>query len=144
MKKLLIVLILLVLLVGCSDSGSGDGDIIEIGERFFVTQITDINMNASNYIGRTIQYEGVFRSLSWAATGEDYYMVIRNTLGCCGDDGVVGYEVYLGDIEPFSDNAWVQVTGVLEWYEVGDMRFLRVVATSIREMDERGAEFVTQ
>jgi len=140
MKKLLVILILLaLLLVGCS----GSDNVIEISERFFITQMTEINMNAEEHVGRTIRYEGMFQTLDWSATGEEYHMVIRYILGCCGDDGFIGYEVYLGDMEPFPDNAWVEVTGELEWYEVDGMRILRVVATSIREMDERGSELVT-
>jgi len=139
MKKVLIVLILVLLLAGCS----GSDDVMEISERFFITQMTEINMNADEYVGQTIRYEGVFQTMNWSATGEEYHMVIRYILGCCGDDGFIGYEIYLGDTEPFPDDAWVEVTGVLEWYEVGGMRFLRVMATSIREMDQRGAEFVT-
>jgi len=144
MKKILILLVLVVaLLAGCSGGGNGDGDIVEISERFFITEMMHINRNAEEYVGRTVRYEGMFRTLHWAATGEDYYMVLRHVMDCCGDDGIIGYEIYLGDIAPLPDDAWVEVTGVLEFYEVGGgMQFLRVVATSIREMDVRGAEFV--
>jgi len=143
MKKILVLLLVIVLLLaGCSGGGDDDG-ILEIGERFFVEQMTDINMNADDHIGRVIRYEGMFRTIHWPATGEDYHMVLRRTLGCCGDDGVIGYEVYLGGIAPFEEDAWVEVTGMLEWYEVGGLRFLRVVASSVIELDERGEEFVT-
>jgi len=141
MKKSLIVLvlILIILLSACS---SGEG-IVEIEERFFLTQVNYIRRNADEYVGRTIRYEGMFQTFYWPTTGE-FHMVLRNTLGCCGDDGIVGYEVYLGDIEPLPANTWVEVVGMLEWYEVDGLRQLRVVASSITEMDERGAEVVLQ
>ena len=145
MKKLLIlVIVVTLLLVGLAGCGGGGDDVVEIEERFFVAQFTHINRNAADYIGRVVRYEGMFQTIHWHATGEDYHMVTRRTLGCCGDDGIVGFEVYLGEIEPFSDNAWVEVEGELEWYEVGEVRFLRVTATSVRELDQRGEEFVTQ
>ncbi|MCL2368213.1 MAG: hypothetical protein FWC72_04380 [Oscillospiraceae bacterium] len=144
MKKLLICLLVILLagllLVGCS---GGNGEIVEIEDRFFLTQVNHIRRNADDYVGRTIRYEGMFETFHWPATG-DFYMVFRHTRGCCGDDGIVGYEVYLGDIEPFAPNTWVEVVGVLEWYEVDDLSILRVVATSITELAERGQELVLQ
>jgi len=141
MKKLFVLLLIILLLVGCGSGGSDD--VLEIGERFFIAEMTNINMNAGDYVGRTIRYEGMFRNLHWEATGEDYHQVIRTAFGCCGNDGIVGFEVYLGDIPPLPNDAWVEVEGVLEWYEVGGTRFLRVRATSITELEERGSEFVT-
>jgi len=143
MKKILIILLIVLLLAGCSGGGGNDDGVVEISERFFITEMMHINRNAEDYVGRTVRYEGMFRTLHWAATGENYFMVLRNVMDCCGDDGIIGYEVYLGDIAPLPDNAWVEITGVLEWYEVGGgMQFLRVIATSLRELDVRGAEFV--
>jgi len=166
MKKILIILIIIsiTLLTGCSDdndainnTGSdddlGEVDVVEIDERFFLTQIMHITRNADEYIGRTIRYEGMFQSFYWPASGF-FYMVNRNTWGCCGEDGMVGFEVNLGDIEPLADNAWVEVYGVLEWYVVEwtadeehdrePLRVLRVAIESLTELDERGEEFVSQ
>ena len=141
MKKIVLLFALLLLLSGCS---SDSDTIVEVPERFFITQITDIHMNADENVGRTIRFEGMFQTIYWPATGEYYHWVYRYVFDCCGNDGEIGFEVYLGDSEPFADDAWVEVTGVLEWYEVGAHRLLRVSATSIREMDARGLEIVTQ
>ena len=139
MRKLLVLLLAVLLLVGCA---GGDG-VVEIEERFFLTQVNHIWRNAEEYVGRTIRYEGMFRAFYWPATGP-FYMVHRFTLGCCGNDGITGFEVYLGDIEPFADDDWVEVVGMLEWYEVDNLRILRVAATSITEVEERGREVVLQ
>ena len=146
MKRILLLALIVLLLTAC---GGGDGDpddIIEIPERFFATMINAIRINADEYVGRTIRYEGMFRSFYWASTGEHIHWVLRDRVDCCGahEEGPPGFEVYLGDIEPFAHNAWVEVIGVLEWYEYHDERFIRVVATTIQELEERGAEFVTQ
>jgi len=143
MKKILILLLVLLLSVSLlSGCGNSDG-VVTITDRAFLTQIVSINRNADRYEGRTIRYEGMFYTFYWEATGEYYHRVLRYVLDCCGDDGVVGFEVDLGDIALFPDNTWVELTGVLEWYQVGQSRFLRVAATSITELDQRGQEFVT-
>ena len=122
-------------------SDRNDGAIIEIGERFFVTQMHQIILNLDRYLGRTIRYEGIFFTNNWDMTGEDYHFVIRHTFGCCGDDGMIGFEVLLNGIEPFPDDTWVEVTGVLELYDT-PWPVLLLNTTSIIEMPERGREFV--
>ena len=141
MKKLLILVIILLLLAGCANT-DGDG-VVEIRERFFLTQIIDIHINADEYVGRTVRYEGIFRTLHIPGTSEDYHQVYRYVMDCCGDDGIIGFWVYLGDIETLSDNTWVEVTGVLEWFEMSGIRLPRVAAVSVTEMPERGEEFVS-
>ena len=141
MKRILILFAVIVFLIGCSDS-DGDG-VVEIRDRFFITQVMDIHINADEYVGRTIRYEGIFLTTHWAATGEDYHQVIRYVDDCCGDGGIIGFMIYLGDIEPLPDDAWVEVTGVLEWFEIGGFRFPRLAAVSVTEMSERGEEIVS-
>jgi len=145
MKKiLLLALFLALLLTACGGDGSGVSSegIVEIPERFFVTQMESLRINADDYVGRTLRYEGLFMTSFWDLTGEDAYLIYRYVWDCCGNDGQAGFIIDLGDIEPFPDNAWVEVTGVLEWFEVDEFRFLRVAAISIREMEERGTEVV--
>ncbi|MCL2568469.1 MAG: hypothetical protein FWE12_03395 [Oscillospiraceae bacterium] len=143
MKKILILL-LIVLMVGTLLTGCTDNEaVVTITDRAFLTQIVSINRNADQYEGRTIRYEGMFYTFYWEATGEYYHRVLRYVMDCCGDDGIAGFEVYLGNIAPLPDNAWVELVGVLEWYQVGQSRFLRVAATSITELENRGQEFVT-
>lgn len=141
MKRRIIILVTLVvlglLLVGCASNGDSD-DVIEIGERFFVTQFEDIVLNANRYLGRTIRYEGAFQSFFWEPTGEQLYFALRFTQGCCSDEPI-GFELYLDDIEPVADNTWVEITGVLEEYGEG---FLRLQVISLTEPAERGAERV--
>ena len=144
---------LIPLISGCTDDG-----VVEIDERAFLTIVNHIRSNADDYIGRTVHFEGMFQNFYWPATGH-FYMVNRNTWGCCGEDGLVGFELYLGDMEPLPDNTWVEVYGIFEWHEVlidfsvledGEsserepMRVLRVNVESITELDERGLEFVNQ
>jgi len=141
MKRLFAVFMIVLLLAGCSSPNSPDDvDILEIGERFFVTQIEQIFIDTETYLGRTIRYEGMFFSSHWE--GEDFHYVIRHTFGCCGDDGMIGFEVMLNGIEPFPDDTWVEVTGVLEEYNLDWRTILVINAISVTEMPERGLEFV--
>ena len=125
-------------------SGGDDGDVVFIRDRFFMTETLHIIINSNEYLGRTIRYEGLFREFVSPSTGNSFYAVIRTTPGCCGDDGIIGFEVYMGDIKPFEQDAWVEITGVLDMFESGGFEFPALRAVSIRELDVRGQEFVTQ
>ena len=130
----------LIALVGCGESDN----IFTIDERFFLIQVDDIYLNPARFMGRTIRYEGIFYvnlfGPAQTVDGDEVslFYVVRYTLGCCGDDGYIGFEVILDGIEPLADGAWVEVTGVLE--HEGRRLFLRV--TSLVELDVRGMEFV--
>ena len=152
MKKLLVLLVAIVLLAGCAARGDtaaprvsaqtnmGEEDIVYIGERFFVTEMNRIQFYREQYLGRVIQYEGIFYSFYW--DDGSVYFVVRYTYGCCGLDGLIGFDVLLNEIPPFPDNTWVQVTGVLEEDYSGWGSILMVNAISIVEIPERGQEFV--
>ncbi|MCL2526854.1 MAG: hypothetical protein FWE42_00445 [Defluviitaleaceae bacterium] len=144
MKKLHVAFIALILAIaatGCSNNEN----IEQISERFFVQQVNNIWFNLDSYVGRTIQLEGMF--FNWRAAQPDgtigeFHFVVRFLSGCCGNDGNIGFEVAMGDFEPFADDTWVSVTGVLGIAEGvhGNTPMLRV--TAIEALAERGAEFV--
>ena len=141
MKKLLLIGVLLLALAGCGGGNNaygydGDSGVLFISERFFVNQMQEIFLNHTLYLGDTIQYEGMFRTMTMI-NGEEFFMVYRYFMGCCGEE-VVGLEVDMSGFEPFDDHAWVEVRGVLDM----DDDFLVVRVTTIRELAERGAEVV--
>ena len=149
---LLIVLsTLLIGLVGCSDNRgvevyphsdigqlsqndtysygqSGDDYIIVIADDDFDMQMQIIQFIREDYLGRTIRYEGMFLSSYWE--DEAIYFVARLSSECCG---VHGFEVYLNDFEPFDDETWVEVTGILEefYVEEAGRYFLRLNVISL-------------
>jgi len=142
MKRLLVLVIAAVMLLGLLAGCGGDsGDVMEITDRAFIMQVDNIYTNSHLYLGRMIRYEGIFETVNWH--GAPSHIVFRNAPGCCGDDGVVGFEVYLDGAEPFADNAWVAITGELEEH-AGASGGIRLRITSIEELDERGMEFVNQ
>ncbi|MCL2387986.1 MAG: hypothetical protein FWC89_10635 [Defluviitaleaceae bacterium] len=109
-------------------------NIITITERFFVNQLFEVLLNHQQYIGRVIQYEGMFYTVSW----DDDFFIVYRYMSCCGNEqDRIGFEV-TGDFAPFPDNAWVEVTGMLDTQN--DFLVLRVL--DIEEKAERGSAFV--
>jgi len=124
------------ILTACMDE-ENDNTLV-ISDRFFRTQVTDVFMNAQGYMGRIIQFEGLFRTVDWFSTSHDSFVVHRYIMSCCTRDPI-GFEVFLPDgLAPFADQTWVEVTGMLE--ESHGLPAVR--ATSIIEKAERGLVFV--
>jgi len=135
----MMILALAAFFAGCGNRSDDDG-IIVIGDRFFIHQVQDIFMNTQQYLGRTIRYEGIFRILNWPPEYIYYHFVIRYAASCCTREPI-GFFIrlpdYLYPIPP--DNAWVEITGVLEIY---DYTVPMINAISLIEMEERGFTFV--
>jgi len=136
--------ILLPLLSSCSGGGPDEESIEIITERFFAQQVGNVLQNLDTYTGRTFQIEGMFWGWGDGTPGADtYYFVIRHLSACCEGGGTIGFELYMGDFEPFEDNAWVHVTGVLEIRHGWQPNNPVLVVTAIEELPFRGAETVS-
>jgi uncharacterized membrane protein YcgQ (UPF0703/DUF1980 family) len=120
----------------------GDEGIFDIRERLFVSQINDIYLNAEDYLGRTLRFEGIFNADYEPETDKEYYYVVRYGPGCCGTDANPGFEID-GDVSAARPDDWVEAVGVLEVYEEDGYQYLRVRLDSLRVMEERGNEFVS-
>lgn len=143
MKKLLTLMILLAFLGGCSSAAPPPPeDVLDIPEKMFVSLTDDIYLNPEEYLGKTIRYEGVFITYTPNGLDHPYCMVYRNSPGCCGSDGISGFEVRWDGELPAS-NAWVEVVGQLEEYEEEGYNFLRVNVASLTVKEDRGSEFVS-
>ena len=158
MKKLpfcvVVALVFLLSISGCQNKSDGSG-LVEIRENMFISQIDEINLNYSDYLGRTIKLEGLLKALHWE--GNNYYFVIRNAPGCCGDDGEVGFEVswnpeYRGPRDNDYDGEgsypdpfdWVEATGELRSYDFYGMTFLYLALSELNALETRGEEFVVR
>ncbi|MDR1315945.1 MAG: metal ABC transporter permease, partial [Spirochaetales bacterium] len=64
-------------------------EVIEIREKMFIAQTNEIYLNAEDYLGKTIRFEGVFRHEQYE--GQPYRYVFRYGPGCCGYDGNAGF-----------------------------------------------------
>ena len=86
-------------------------NMVEIKDNFFIEQINDIYVNPDDYMGKTIKIEGLVYSYQ-EAKGDICFAVIRNTPGCCGNDGIAGIDIRYSQDYP-EDNIWVEVLGVV-------------------------------
>jgi uncharacterized membrane protein YcgQ (UPF0703/DUF1980 family) len=126
----------------------GDGT-IEIKEKMFATQVTDVYLNAEDYLGKTIKLEGLFKSELYYGKDEPYCFVVRyGPGGCCGMDANVGFEVAWAkeNARPYPVvDSWVEATGVLKTYEEdGYSKYLYLDLSSLNVLSRRGAETVKQ
>jgi len=138
------------LLICCSKTKKTDSDndkIIEIKEKMFITQVNDVYLNPKDYLGKTIKLEGIFKN-DQSFDGEQYFFVLRYGPGCCGYDGVAGFEVKWDDSKkhPYPKvDSWVESTGVLKQYDAdGYDQYLYLDLISLNVLDKRGAETVVQ
>jgi len=117
-------------------------EVVEIRERMFATQVSDIYTNVNNYLSKAIRYEGFYEEIPF---DEDqiFRCVVRWT-GCCADDYErVGFEVIWDQPYP-RINDWVEVAGVLEQYDEDGQTRVRLRLVSLKVLDERGADLVAQ
>ena len=120
---------------------------VVIRERMFLAQVNDIYLNPDEYLNRTIKLEGIF--FAGQNDGVPFHYVIRYAPGgCCGGDGMVGFEVRKdsgGHVREFpANNSWVEAAGVLKLYERGSLRQLYLELSSLTVLNTKGAEFVRQ
>jgi len=143
----IIIIVIAFFLAGClkiKKAENSNDNIVEIKERMFVTQVNDVYLNSEDYIGKTIKLEGVFKNVK-SYEGDQYCYVIRYGPGCCGNDGIVGFEIKWdeGNAKPYpKDDSWVESTGVLKQYEVEGYLYLDLISLNV--LNKRGAETVVQ
>ena len=126
-----------------SNNKTVDKDIIQIGERMFITQVNDIYLNANDYLGKTIKLEGIFKY------EETYNFVVRYGLGgCCGYDANVGFEVMWDKNreKPYpAAESWVEAEGVLKVAVTeNNSQYLYLDLASLNVLEKRGKETVFQ
>ena len=120
------------------------GNMIEIRERMFVGQVNDIYLNADGYLGKTIKLEGIFKK--GEDREKDYYFVVRYGPGCCGMDGLVGFEVLWSRGQSYpEDESWVEAIGVLKSSQLNEyLSILYLDLFSLTVLSVRGTEYVRQ
>ena len=116
-------------------------NMLEITDNYFIEQTNDIYYNTDEYVDKTIKIEGLIYTYEDYNTGETYYAVVRNTPGCCGNDGLAGLDIrYDGDYP--EEKTWVEVVGVLKTDVVSGEEIPAIHVNSMQEKEE-GTTFVT-
>ena len=127
--------------LGESPLKAGDSSVLEIKDKVFIAQTTDIMLNASSYEGKTVKVEGMYFGYFDDYDNRDYHYVQRRSPGCCGNDGLVGFEfIYDGDMPELDD--WIEAIGQVEVFKVGENERARLRLSQLTVKEERGMEFV--
>jgi zinc transport system permease protein len=116
--------------------------IIELKDKFFIAQISDIYLNTKSYLGKIIKYQGIFKEEIDENGKADAHYVVRYGPGCCGNDMTVGFEVIYNGQYP-KNNDWVEIQGHLKESEKDGFPTLCLKLLSIEILEKRGKEQVT-
>ena len=114
---------------------------LDITDNYFIAQTNDVYINYDEYEGKTVRMEGYFYVYQDYSTGENYYAVIRNAPGCCGNDGLAGLDIKYDGEYP-AVNTWIQVIGKIDKYSEIDPTPV-IMVSSLQETPE-GTGFVNQ
>lgn len=120
--------------------------LVEIKEKMFIAQVNDVYLNPDDYVGKTIRLQGLFMTQDNGSSMPPYHFVIRYGPGCCGNDGNAGFEVLWenkGVTYP-QDEEWVEAVGTFGAYEEDGYPYYCISLSSLKVLDERGAEYVSQ
>jgi hypothetical protein len=123
--------------------------VIEIKEKMFIAQTNDVYLNTEEYLGKTIKLEGLFKQEESTLRDTPYCFVLRYGPGCCGNDGNAGFEVAWSDsytLKPSYPKIddWVEAEGELKYYDEDGYPYLYLALSSLKVLNTRGAEFVSQ
>lgn len=118
-----------------------EGDILEIKEKMFITQINDIYFNFESYKDKTIIVEGMFTYLASYLDDSKFPAVYRLGPGCCGNDGWGGFMLDWNGKYPELEE-WIRVVGkpVIKQYKGYQDLYLKVLSLEVKQ--ERGKSFV--
>ena len=114
---------------------------IDITDNFFIAQTNDVYINYSDYEGKTVRIEGYFYVYQDYNSGENYYAVVRNSPGCCGNDGLAGLDIKYDGEYP-AEKTWIKVVGKISKYSEQDSTPV-IIVSSLEETKE-GTGFVNQ
>lgn len=118
---------------------ASENEIIEIKDEYFIGATNDMYYNVDNYVGKTIKMQGLL--YAYDVGGETCYAVVRNSPGCCGNDGLAGLDIkYDGKCPP--ENTWVEIVGVVDKEEWQD-GYNPIVNVTSMTRTEPGQAFVT-
>ncbi len=122
------------------DNKPDNSDMIQITDNYFIQQTNDIYMNLDEYVGKTIKIEGIVYTYD-DFEGKKLYAVVRNTPGCCGNDGLAGVDIRYDGIYPEKDT-WVEVIGIISKENINGEN-MPVINVSVINEKEVGTSFVT-
>jgi len=146
MKKTCLISFLVIALILTSCNGtSAEKEVFAIRDKMFIAQINDIYLNFDDYKNKIIALEGIYDEDIDPSTNESHSYVLRYAPGCCGDDGIVGFEIlYDSNISLPKIDDWIEVYGTLKSIKRDGFSYIALQASEINVLDVRGLEFVEE
>jgi len=120
------------------DENAAETDIV-ITDNFFIQATNDVYLNVDGYVGQTIRMEGFIYEYK-DRSGDSHVAVVRNSPGCCGNDGLAGLDIAYADYP--SHGTWVEVVGTIKKIRIDGQPTPIIDVTSLEEKPE-GMTFVT-
>lgn len=112
---------------------------IVITDNYFIQSTNDVYLNLDTYIGKTIKMEGLIYEYS-DNSGAEHVAVVRNSPGCCGNDGLAGLDIEYNERK--SVGTWVEVFGKIKETNIDNQR-VPIIEVSSMVQKEAGKTFVT-
>ena len=127
---------------------AGPRGVIDIREKMFIANVSDVYLNPDDYLGKNIRLEGIYKQEYDSDVNRTFCYVMRYGPGCCGNDQNAGFEVAFDLDNPNLDkpleNDWVEALGILAVYEENGYNYLNLQLSSLKIKKERGLERVYQ
>lgn len=121
-----------------SSSESADADVV-ITDSYFIQSTNDVYLNIDNYVGKTIKIEGLVYEYE-DYSGVHHHAVVRNSPGCCGNDGLAGLDMEYDNYPELE--TWVEVIGTIK-AETFDTQRIPVIEVTSMTQKPAGKTFVT-
>lgn len=113
-----------------------------IGDKFFETQINDIYINTTQYLGKTIEIEGLYYKDPYGYTIVGRYSNANLCQYCQGFPNLE-YEWNGNQTPPLvNDVTWIKLKGTLTRGEDDYGEYYYIAANSLEVMNERGIDTV--
>lgn len=151
MKKIILFLFISLLTMCCfwgkrsSTENNSSDEVIKVMEPVYLDYVQEIHLNQDEYMGKTIEIEGMFTAKYDEIENKTFYYVYRlsDNIHYHDDEKEIeevmsGFKFTYDKVMP-KEKEWIKVIGVLE-KEDND---IIIKATSITTMQERGLEKVT-
>ena len=112
---------------------------VVITDNYFIQATNDVYLNVDSYVGKSIRIEGLIYEYK-DLNDDTHVAVIRNSPGCCGNDGLAGLDIAYADYP--NSGTWVEVIGTIKKVKIDGQIVPIIDVTSLTQKPE-GKTFVT-
>jgi uncharacterized membrane protein YcgQ (UPF0703/DUF1980 family) len=110
----------------------------------FVEQCNDVYLNPEDYDGKSVKIEGLMDIYPSEEDGTTTYGIFRYGPGCCGNDGVAGFQLQTTKELTFQSEEWIEVNGTFRVAENEGVITVVIETEDVTLKEEQGTEFVVQ